>query len=269
MRFVTLFALSAIAAALSASAEAEEVSGLLEPVRSVELRPEVDAAITDLMVVEGDQVSAGAPLVRFDESVQRARVAAAAATPADARIARAGVSVESAQSTFNRVDKAAQRGGAPKWEVAQARYRLLEAEADLRLAEDLKTADASRRALEEAILAQFSIAAPFDGLVTEIRATVGETAARSEALLVMADFSSLEAIVFAPVAQRDALEQGARYSARLGPPLDVETEALLRYVEPRIDPASQTVKAIFVVDNAELNAPAGVDLFVDLASRAR
>ncbi|MEL6792235.1 MAG: biotin/lipoyl-binding protein, partial [Pseudomonadota bacterium] len=92
MRFVTLFALSAIAAALSASAEAEEVSGLLEPVRSVELRPEVDAAITDLMVVEGDQVSAGAPLVRFDESVQRARVAAAAATPADARIARAGVS---------------------------------------------------------------------------------------------------------------------------------------------------------------------------------
>ena len=65
--------------------------------------------------------------------------------------------------------------------------------------EDLKTADEARRALEEALLAQFAVTAPFDGLVTEVTATVGETAARSEALLVLEDLSTLEAVVFAPI----------------------------------------------------------------------
>ncbi|MEL7464521.1 MAG: efflux RND transporter periplasmic adaptor subunit [Pseudomonadota bacterium] len=262
-------ALAAGAVFAATQAIAQEVSGVLEPVRSVELRPVIDAAIAEVLVEEGDLVKAGAPLVRFDESVQRARVAAAAATPADARIARAGVSVESAQSTFERVDRAASRGGAPKWEVAQAQFLLREAQADLRLAEDLKTADEARRALEEALLGQFAVAAPFDGLVTEVTATVGETAARSEPLLVLEDFSTLEAVVFAPVADRASLRQGGRYVARLGPPLDLEVEATLRFVEPRIDPASQTVKAIFVIDNAGQNAPAGVDLLVDLSAPAQ
>ena len=263
-QFAIRFAFAAGTIFAAADAVAQELSGVLEPVRSVELRPEIDAAISEVLVVEGDQVIAGAPLVRFDESVQQARVAAAAATPADARIARAGVSVESAQSTYDRVDRAASRGGAPKWEVAQARFRLREAQADLRLAEDLKTADEARRALEEALLAQFAVTAPFDGLVTEVTATVGETAARSEALLVLEDLSTLEAVVFAPIADRSALRQGDRYAARLGPPFDAEVVATLRFVEPRIDPASQTVKAIFVIDNAGLDAPAGVDLFIDI-----
>ena len=62
---------------------------------------------------------------------------------------------------------------------------------------------------------------------------------------------------------------GARYAARLGPPVNAETEAVLRFVEPRIDPASGTIRVIFVTDNADIAAPAGVDLFVDLARRTK
>ncbi|MEM7525534.1 MAG: HlyD family efflux transporter periplasmic adaptor subunit, partial [Pseudomonadota bacterium] len=193
----------------------------------------------------------------------------AAATPADARIARAAVSVDSARSILARVEKAAKRGGAPKWEVNEARFRLSEATADLRLSEGLKTSDASRRGLEEAILAQFEIRAPFDGIVTVVAATAGETAARSEALLTIEDFSRLEATIFAPLAARQKLSPGGRYAARLGPPLNRQTEAVLRFVEPRIDPASGTVKAIFVISNEALAAPAGVDLFVEIDRRVR
>ena len=263
-----LIALAA-AAALAAPAAAEEVSGLLEPVRSVELRPETDGAIAEVSVVEGDRATAGQSLVRLVDTVQTARVAAAAATPADARIARAAVTVESARSLLTRIERAAKRGGAPKWEVNEARFRLEEATADLRLAEDLKRADEARRDLETAILGQFEITAPFDGVVTAIEASAGETAARGEPLLTLEDFSRLEATVFAPVAVRGDLVVGARYAARLGPPVNAETEAVLRFVEPRIDPASGTIRVIFVTDNADIAAPAGVDLFVDLARRTK
>ena len=258
------FALCLLAAPF---AMAEEVSGLLEPVKSVQLRPEVDAAIVEVATREGDQVAAGRLLIRLDDAVQTARVAVAAGAPADARIERAAVSVESARSLLERIERAAKRGGAPKWEVAEARFRLREAEADLRLAEDLKTADAAREALERASLGQYAILAPFDGVVTEVQAAEGETAARSEPLLTLEDFSSLEAVVFAPVASMSDLEVGATYAARVGAPVDREVDATLRFVEPRIDPASGTVRAIFVVDNTALRAPAGVDLYVDPARK--
>lgn len=218
----TLFTVSLAIAVSAGAAHSQEVSGLLEPVRTAEVRPEIDASIVEVLISEGDKVVKGDLLIRFDDSIQRARVSVAAATPAEARIARAGVTAESAQSTFNRVEAAAKRGGAPKWEVAEARY------------------------------------------VTEVSATEGETAARSETLLNVEDFSKLEATVFAPVEHRTALEAGKTYAARVGPPLDANVKATLRFVEPRIDPASQTIKAIFVIESGTLNALAGTDLFVDL-----
>lgn len=259
----------ALVAFLGTIAVAEEVSGILEPVRAVELRPETDGAIAEVMVAEGDVVSMGQPLVRLDDAVQSARVAAAAATPADARIARAAVSVESGRSLLARVERAAQRGGAPKWEVNEAQFRLKEAMADLRLAEDLKVTDSARQSLEEAILGQFEITAPFDGIVTVVTATAGETAARAESLLVVEDLSALEATIFAPIGAQDQLFAGTRYKARLGSPLNTDVEATLRYVEPRIDPASGTIRTIFMVANEVNAAPAGVDLFVDLSARIK
>lgn len=246
------------------SAWAEEVSGLIEPIRSAELRTEVDGVVTKVMVKEGDVVKAGDTLLSLASSVQEARVALAAAAASEARIAQADVILSHARSAATRIAAAAKRGAAPKWEVREANNRVAEAEAERRLAVDLAAADGRRLDLEKAVLAQHQLRAPFFGMVTELRVAEGETATRAEAVLVLTDFSEMEATVFVPVDLLANLSAGRAYPATLGAPVDRSLEAELTFVEPRIDPASQTAKAVFVFDNSVLKAPASVDFRIDI-----
>lgn len=251
------------------SAWAEEVNGLIEPIRSAELRTEVDGVVKTLQVSEGDVVQAGDTLLSLASAVQQARVALAAAAASEARIAQADIVLSHARSAATRIAAAAKRGAAPKWEVRQANNRVAEAEAERRLVVDLAAADDKRLALEQAVLAQHSLRAPFAGMVTELQVAEGETATRSAPVLVLTDFSEMEATVFVPVDLLAGLKAGRAYSATLGAPVNRDVEAELTYIEPRIDPASQTAKAVFVFDNSVLNAPASVDFRIDIPANTK
>lgn len=258
------FAAMILASVVAFSAAAEEVSGLIEPIRSAELRPEVDGVVTTLMVSEGDMVAAGDPLLSLASAVQEARVALAAAAASEARIAQADVVLSHARSAAARIASAAKRGAAPKWEVRQANNRVAEAEAERRLVVDLAAADDKRLELEQAVLAQHRLQAPFSGMITELRVAAGETATRSDTVMVLTDFSEMEATVFVPVELLGGLKAGQTYQARLGAPVDQAVEVELTFIEPRIDPASQTAKAVFMFDNSRLNTPASVDFRIDI-----
>ncbi len=260
------FAAMILASVVAFSAAAEEVSGLIEPIRSAELRPEVDGVVTTLMVSEGDMVAAGDPLLSLASAVQEARVALAAAAASEARIAQADVVLSHARSAAARIASAAKRGAAPKWEVRQANNRVAEAEAERRLVVDLAAADGKRLELEQAVLEQHTLKAPFPGMITELRITAGETATRSEPIMVLTDLSEMEATVFVPVDLLGGLKTGRRYTAQLGAPVNQTVEVELTFVEPRIDPASQTTRAVFAFDNSALNAPASVDFRISIPS---
>lgn len=265
MRFLA----ATLLAILASAAAAEEVSGLIEPIRSAELRPEVDGVVTTLNVTEGDVVDAGQALISLASAVQEARVALAAAAASEARIAQADVILSHARSAAARIASAAKRGAAPKWEVRQANNRVAEAEAERRLVVDLAAADDKRLSLEQAVLAQHTLKAPFPGMITELRVAAGETATRSDTVMILTDFSEMEATVFVPVDLLGGLKAGRRYTAHLGAPVDQAIEVELTFIEPRIDPASQTTRAVFVFDNKGLNAPASVDFRINIPASAQ
>src|SRR5260370_9880566 len=54
---------------------AVQATGQIEPVQSVQLQPEVQGRITDILVREGQEVAAGTPLFKVDDAQLKAQVA--------------------------------------------------------------------------------------------------------------------------------------------------------------------------------------------------
>ena len=59
--------------------DAITATGQIEPLQSIELRPEVDGRLVDIMVREGSEVSRGTPLFKVDDQELKAQVARAQA----------------------------------------------------------------------------------------------------------------------------------------------------------------------------------------------
>jgi len=189
--------------------------GRVVPARSAELGAGVPGTIAEVLVAEGDDVAAGAPLVRLDPAAAQADVDAASAAVAagDAGVARAVAGVAQAGAAVDAaaaaVDQAvagvegarAARDGLPSSasdaqeraadaEIDAARAALAGAKANLRgaragavaavAAEAAARAEADRAsaslAAAETGLDQLTIAAPFAGTVASLDARVGERA---------------------------------------------------------------------------------------------
>jgi HlyD family secretion protein len=190
--------------------------GRVVPVRYAEMGAAVPGTIAEVLVVEGDDVAADAPLVRLDGAVAQAEVDAASAVvsaaeagaaQAEAGAAQAEASVDAAEAAVDQavaaVDGArATRDGLPssasdaqvaaaEAQVDAARASLAGAQANLRAARAGSSAAAAAEtaaraevdraraglAAAEAGLAQLTVAAPFAGIVASLDARVGERAA--------------------------------------------------------------------------------------------
>src|SRR5687767_8093057 len=68
-----------VAAIQDTVVDAIAATGQIEAVQSIELRPEVDGRITDILVNEGQYVAAGTPLFKIDDTQLKAEAARAEA----------------------------------------------------------------------------------------------------------------------------------------------------------------------------------------------
>jgi len=200
--------------------------GRVVPVRIAELGAAVPGTIAEVLVVEGDAVVAGDPLVRLDPTSARAEVDAATAgvAAADANVARAAAGVDEAAAAVDAAEAAedqavagveraqAARDALPasassaaeraaEAEIDAARAALDGARASLRgaragaaaaaAAEAAARAEADRAraglAAAQAGLDELTIAAPFAGTVASLDARPGERAAPGIVLVRVAD----------------------------------------------------------------------------------
>jgi len=183
--------------------------GRVVPAQYAELGVAVPGTIVEVLAAEGDDVAAGAALVRLDPATAQAEVdaASAAVAAAEAGVTQAAAAVDAAEAAVDQavagVDRArAARDGLPSSatssqeaaadaEIDAARAALEGAQANLRAAragataaaatETAAQAEADRAraglAAAEAGLAQITIAAPFAGTVASLDARVGERVA--------------------------------------------------------------------------------------------
>ena len=253
-----------VAQTIAASAQTV-VQGTTRFANIVELHAQQPGRVAEISVIEADAVREGDVLIALENGIQAARVQVAEVAASNtAAVQRGEVLLEQAQSRLKRIQRAASRGGAPKWEVAEARLAVRAAQAELTGAREQVEANQARLRLEREGMEQYLVRAPFDGEVLELNASAGTLADGRTPLLVLADRTEIEVLTFLPANEAFTLNVGSEYRAVLGVPVSQDTMAVLVSIDPRVEPASGTVRAVFRLGESFLQIPAGIEARISL-----
>ena len=239
------------------------MAAVLEPIEFVEIKSSVAGRIERIQVEEGEQVVAGALLARIEAQVQEARLRLArTAAEAQGATERAEIVVEQAQSLLERIEAAREKGAAQAWELTQARQALDLVLADQRIGAETAEQLRGQYELEKAMLSKFSMKAPFDGTILQVFVDRGELVDAQMTVVEIGNLKRLKATAFVPVDWLDVLAKGAMIGASLQATGE-EVETKIVSIDPRIDPASQSVRIRLELDNTDQNILAGSSILID------
>lgn len=233
--------------------------GIVKPTRYVVLRAEaVGQVIPGELAAEGEARSAGELIARLADRGQAEAVALAQMrSESDLSVRRAVEAVNELQLRLEQAKDMVKQDAGTDWEVRQARVQLELSKIDLAIAKQDRDAAALQFDLEQARLERFALKAPFDGRVMKLEAQPGATVDQGDPVAVFASLTELKAELFLPVARYGQMEVGQRYELQAGAPVGRGLRAELKWVDPMIDPASQTFRCVFAIDNSDLSLPAG------------
>lgn len=210
------------------------LTGDLRPIETIDVRARIEGDLTAVLFREGQQVSAGQVLARFEASEQES-----AQKSAEADRAAASADLANAQWTYEQ-DASLYKAGAiaqrdfknAEQAVAAARARLAAAEARLRA-----TSNQSR---------DTRVIAPASGVINKRMVENGEHVAKGAPLFSIVRNGTLELAAAVPARQASALRAGqiVHFSA------DAQRfDGTVARVSPTVDPASRSVTVYVDVPN--------------------
>jgi RND family efflux transporter MFP subunit len=212
----------------------------LRPRLNASLGPKETGLLTSIAVDEGDPVKKGMVLFRQD-SVQ----AALAVDQAKAAVATVQVQVDSAKLDYDRTKALRERGSVPADALDQVKSRFDSANSSLVQAK-------AGLAVAERHAANMVVTAPFDGVVTEKRMNVGETATLMppSIVLVVQDLDSLELRARLPESALKVVHEGSEITARF-PSVGQSRTVRVKRIAPTIDARTRTIEIVADVDNKD------------------
>ena len=226
------------------------ITGSLQPERRADLRAEVASTVQQVLKDNGELVRAGELLVRLDDSAIResllsAEEAVRAATQAleqtERQVQRLRTLQGQGMSSMQALEDAEVRRNAANSELVAARARVA-------------TAQQQRRRTE--------VRAPFAGVVSDRRVSVGDTAQIGRELVKVIDPASLRFEGLVSADRMQELKIGQAVSFRVNGFSDTEFAGTVRRVESSADAATRQVAVL--VDFAERQAaPRVAGLFAE------
>lgn len=212
--------------------EIEEIlrfSANLEAERQVQVLARAPGLVREVMVEEGDEVAAGAVLLRLEQDDQASQ------------LARAENDLANASRELDQQKRLRERGVTSDQALQVAEYERK------RIA--LLRDDAARG------LRYTVVRAPIAGTVTMRMVKRGDYVNPQQALFQVTDFDSLVARVYVPEKEMAALQPGLR--ARITAPAtgDALHEGVVERIAPLVDPKSGTVKVTIAVPRPQAAAP--------------
>jgi HlyD family secretion protein len=189
----------------------------------------VSGVVVDLRADVGDRVATGAILARLDDREQRALVARARATTeqAEANLQRAMASVEKAQANYanaksiNERRQALLKSSSTSIEAAETAQAAQDAAfADLNLAQsDVLVAKANisdakaQQQLQSTILDFYTLAAPYDAMITARLKELGSALATGEPVFTLVDPKTVWVLAY--------IDESKAGEIRLGQPIQI------------------------------------------------
>lgn len=200
------------------------------PDRTALVSAQIAGPIRDVLVREGDPVTAGQRLVDVDPGT-----AADLAHLADARVAEAAAAAAHAHLTLDRSARLVERGIAARQELDDATGAAAGLDAAL-------VAARASRAEAHRMLERAHVTSPIDGVVTRVLRQAGELVDGTSLtpILEVADPSELEVLTSASPADLIALRPLATARVELPAVPGIGFDATVRSVAPAIDPVTST-----------------------------
>ena len=218
-------------------------TGQVEAMQSIELRPDVEGRIAEILVREGASVAKGTPLFKVDDAELKAQVARA---EADRDLAR--------QSLARTKDLLAQK--------ASSQSELERADATARVAE-------AQLALLQVRLDRTVVRAPFTGAVGQRYVSLGDYVTTDTRLASLQTVSPQRASFQVPERYADQLKAGQQVTFRVAALRDKEFLGRVDFVDPVVQLPGRTITVKAVVPNPRRELQSGMFLEARLATAVR
>lgn len=243
---------------------AEPVEGIVLPSKQVVLNAPLPSILKEFAVQEGDRVEKDQPLAFMDDGLQQVAVKSAElqATSTTA-IRNAELVLEDAQIQVERILDAQASDAASEWEVRRTKLQAETAAAQLEQAHEQQELARIQLQLEQERLERYAVLAPFTGRVLRTDAESGASLTQQDKLLTLVAMHPLEAQFHLPSTDYGRLTVGESYTLKTDESRGLTFNAKLKTIDPVIDPASQTFRVVFEIDNADESLPSGFAVWID------
>lgn len=211
--------------------------------------------IRQVLVDEGDTVTAGQVMAVLDDSVVRSQIAEAEASLESARAvvqqrqaayAQAEATLKEAEANLQRYDTLSQEGVVSRQEYDSRATATTTAREAVRVAgADISSAEAQIRSAEARLqqlqtqLEQTLVVAPADGIVAERMARVGNVSSASDPLFSIIRDRLLELQVKVPETQLPQIPVGAQVKITSDADARIQLQGRVREIAPLIDPETR------------------------------
>jgi membrane fusion protein (multidrug efflux system) len=232
-----------------ASARADTVvdailaSGQIEAVQSIEIRPDIEGRLAQILVREGAEVAKGAPLFKVDDGELKAEVARA---EADRDLAR--------QALERTRDLMGQRASS---------------QADLERAEATARSTQAQFELLSLRLSRTTVRAPFGGVVGQRFVSLGDYVTTSSRLAALQTVNPQRAVFQVPERYADRLKAGQKVVFRVAALPGREFSGIVDFVDPVVQLPGRTIMVKAEVPNGQRALQAGMFIEARLATDIR
>lgn len=223
--------------------EAVHANGRIEAEQSVELRPDAEGRITELLFREGQPVAEGTPLIRIDDAVLRAQAA------------RAEADRDLAHQQLERVRRLhADNASSP---------------ADLERAEAAaRSADAALSLLQLQI-ERTTVRAPFSGVVGQRLVSTGDYVTSSTPLLTLQTVNPQRVVIDVPERHAGQLQRGQTVQFTVAAHPGRTFEAQVEFIDPVVQNSSRTIVVKARAPNQDRALMPGMFVDASLATATR
>jgi membrane fusion protein, multidrug efflux system len=218
-------------------------TGEIEAMQSVELRPDIEGRIAEILVREGAEVTRGTPLFKVDDAELKAEVA------------RAEAERDLAQQSLTRTrDLLAQKASS---------------QSELERAEATARSTAAQLALLKVRLDRTVVRAPFSGIVGERTVSLGDYVTTSSPLVTLQTVSPQRAAFQVPERYAERLKSGQTVTFRVAALPGKEFSGRVDFVDPVVQLPARTITVKAQVPNPRRELQSGMFIEVRLATAVR
>lgn len=244
----------------------ERLSGAVKARNQVEIYPEISAVIMAVDGQNGDDVTAGQPLVslRDREFQERLNQAKAARQIAEAQARQSEAKVKEVRAELGRSKALYEKGLMSDAEFQSVETKALSAEADLELAQARVNQARATEAERKEALAQTVIRAPVSGTIGNRNAEVGMTVSPGTRLFTLGQLDTVQVQVILTDRMLEYIEAGQRAGILADNLPGGELTASLSRISPFLHPQTHSTEGEIDLANKDHALKSGMFVTVDI-----